>query len=117
MQRFRYMNKLLPGASGNSSKIRRSPDFQGQIAAIQCQTAIEASSPTQTFAPCLLCGQASSPRAMLAGISETRIGEHTGHRDMNVLRLYYRNGMVFKGNPAKEDFGRIPGGLGQEFVM
>jgi hypothetical protein len=23
-------------------------------------------------------------------------------RDMNVLRLYYRNGMVFKGNPAKE---------------
>jgi hypothetical protein len=54
---------------------------------------------------------------MLAGISETRIGEHTGHRDMNVLRLYYRNGMVFKGNPAKEDFGRIPGGLGQEFVM
>jgi hypothetical protein len=28
--------------------------------------------------------------------------EHTGHHDMNVLRLYYRNGMVFKGNPAKE---------------
>jgi hypothetical protein len=40
--------------------------------------------------------------AMLAGISETRIAGHTGHRDMNVLRLYYRNGMVFKGNPAKE---------------
>ena len=40
--------------------------------------------------------------AMLAGISETRIAEHTGHRDLNVMRRYYRNGMVFKGNPAKE---------------
>jgi hypothetical protein len=38
----------------------------------------------------------------LAGISETRIAGHTGHRDLNVMRRYYRNGMVFKGNPAKE---------------
>ena len=38
----------------------------------------------------------------MAGVSETRIAEHTGHRDLNVMRRYYRNGMVFKGNPAKE---------------
>jgi hypothetical protein len=30
------------------------------------------------------------------------VAEHTGHRDLNVMRRYYRNGMVFKGNPAKE---------------
>jgi integrase len=40
--------------------------------------------------------------AMLAGISEARVAGHTGHRDMNVLRLYYRNGMVFNGNPVRE---------------
>jgi hypothetical protein len=40
--------------------------------------------------------------AMLAGISEDAHAEHTGHRDLNVMRRYYRNGMVFKGNPAKE---------------
>jgi hypothetical protein len=47
--------------------------------------------------------------AMLAGISETRIAEHTGNRDMNVLRLYYRNGMVFKGNPGQGDRAVISG--------
>jgi hypothetical protein len=30
------------------------------------------------------------------------VAEHTGHRDLNVMRRYYRKGMVFKGNPAKE---------------
>ena len=46
----------------------------------------------------------------MAGISETRIAGHTGHRDMNVRRLYYRNGMLFKCNPAKE-IGLLISGL------
>jgi hypothetical protein len=48
------------------------------------------------------CVPASSPRRCWPGVSDPRIAEHTGHRDLNVKRRYYRNGMVFKGNPAKE---------------
>jgi len=38
----------------------------------------------------------------ILSIPHGRAGYLTQYRDMNVLRLYYRNGMVFKGNPAKE---------------
>jgi hypothetical protein len=49
-----------------------------------------------------LCGPASSPRPCWPASARRGSPGHTGHRDMNVLRLYYRNGLVFKGNPAKE---------------
>jgi hypothetical protein len=42
---------------------------------------------------------------LLAGISETRIAGHTGHRDRNVLRLYYRNGCTM-GNASRPSKGQ-----------